>query len=38
MPTTVFVLPGGRIAYILVGALDPGSLRSLIAEHLGVGG
>jgi cytochrome c biogenesis protein CcmG, thiol:disulfide interchange protein DsbE len=38
MPTTVFVLPGGRIAYVHVGALDAASLRSLIATHLSVAG
>jgi cytochrome c biogenesis protein CcmG, thiol:disulfide interchange protein DsbE len=36
MPTTVFVLPGGRIAHVQVGALDPLSLRALIDNHLGV--
>ena len=36
MPTTLFIEPGGRIAYIQVGALDPASLKQLIGEHLGV--
>lgn len=36
MPTTVFVLPGGRIADVWQGALDEASLLSLISERLGV--
>ena len=36
MPTTLFVRPGGRIAYIQVGALDAASLEQDIATYLGV--
>jgi peroxiredoxin len=36
MPTTLFIAPGGRIAYIQVGALDPGSLQQAIRQYLGV--
>jgi len=36
MPTTLFVQPGGRIAYINVGALDPTTLRRDIAQYFGV--
>jgi len=36
MPTTIFIRPGGRIAYIQVGALDAGSLRQVIEQYLGV--
>jgi thiol-disulfide isomerase/thioredoxin len=36
MPTTMFVLPGGRIVDVHVGAIDPATLESLIATNLGV--
>jgi peroxiredoxin len=36
MPTTLFIRPGGQIAYIQVGALDPTSLRQEIAQYLSV--
>jgi thiol-disulfide isomerase/thioredoxin len=36
MPTTLFVLPGGKIAYMQVGALDEASLRAQVARYLGV--
>ena len=36
MPTTILVRPGGQIAEIWVGALDPTSLKLLIAKDLGV--
>ena len=36
LPTTRFVLPGGKIAYMQVGALDEASLRAQIARYLGV--
>jgi thiol-disulfide isomerase/thioredoxin len=36
MPTTIFVRPGGQIAEIWVGGLDPTSLKQLIAKDLGV--
>jgi len=36
MPTTIFVLPGGRIARVWTGALDEASLTQLIDEYLGV--
>ena len=36
MPTTLFIRPGGGIAYIQVGALDPTTLRQYIAQYLGV--
>ena len=35
MPTTLFVRPGGQIAYIQVGALDTNTLRQYIARYLG---
>ena len=36
MPTTVFIQPGGRVAYVQTGALDGASLRELIASYLDV--
>src|SRR5919198_1035103 len=36
MPTTLFIAPGGRIAYIQVGALDAGSLEQAIHQYPGV--
>jgi thiol-disulfide isomerase/thioredoxin len=36
MPTTLFIEPGGRVAYIQVGALDYRTLRQSIAQYLGV--
>jgi thiol-disulfide isomerase/thioredoxin len=36
MPTTLFIGPDGRIAYVQVGPLDEAGLRSLIRQHLGV--
>ena len=36
MPTTLFIRPGGQIAFIQVGALDPTSLRQAIQQYLGV--
>jgi thiol-disulfide isomerase/thioredoxin len=36
MPTTIFVKPGGQIADVWVGALDPTSLERLITQDLGV--
>jgi thiol-disulfide isomerase/thioredoxin len=36
MPTTLFVLPGGEIANIQVGALNEASLQAQIARYLGV--
>ncbi len=36
MPTTIFVLPGGRIADVWVGGLDRASLASLIHQHFGI--
>jgi thiol-disulfide isomerase/thioredoxin len=36
MPTTIFIRPGGQIAYIQVGALDAGNLRRAIERYLGV--
>ncbi len=36
MPTTIFVRPGGQIAYIQVGPLDAGSLSQAIEQYLGV--
>ncbi len=36
MPTTLFIAPGGRIAYIQVGALDAVSLQQAIQQYLGV--
>jgi thiol-disulfide isomerase/thioredoxin len=36
MPTTLFVLPGGRIVDVHVGAIDPATLETLIATNLGV--
>lgn len=37
MPTTVFVSPDGEVVRVRLGELDEGELRSLIADHLGVG-
>jgi cytochrome c biogenesis protein CcmG, thiol:disulfide interchange protein DsbE len=37
MPTTVFVSPDGEVLRVRLGELSEGGLRSLIAEHLGVG-
>jgi hypothetical protein len=36
MPTTVFIQPGGRVAYVRTGALDETSLRELIERYLDV--
>jgi thiol-disulfide isomerase/thioredoxin len=36
MPTTLFIRPGGKIAYVQTGALDPTSLKQLIQRYLGV--
>ncbi|MBI4259154.1 MAG: TlpA family protein disulfide reductase [Actinobacteria bacterium] len=36
MPTTLFVMPGGRIVDVYVGAIDPGTLESLIAANFGI--
>ncbi len=36
MPTTLFIEPGGRIAYIQVGPLDPTTLKQFIGRYLGV--
>jgi len=36
MPTTLFVLPGGRIAYVQVGPLDEETLTQAIGRYLGV--
>lgn len=36
MPTTLFIRPGGEIAYIQVGALDPAALKHDIQRYLGV--
>jgi thiol-disulfide isomerase/thioredoxin len=36
MPTTVFVLPGGEIAEIWVGALDADALQQLVADLFGI--
>jgi thiol-disulfide isomerase/thioredoxin len=36
MPTTLFIMPGGRIVDIHVGPIDPATLESLIATNLGV--
>jgi thiol-disulfide isomerase/thioredoxin len=36
MPTTVFIRPGGTIAYVYAGGLDESTLRSLIGKYLGV--
>ncbi len=36
MPTTLFIRPGGKIAFIQLGALDPASLRQDIQQYLGV--
>ena len=36
MPTTLFIRPGGHIAYIRMGALDPASLKQAIQQYLGV--
>jgi len=35
MPVTVFIRPGGQIAEIHSGSLDPGTLRSLIVQYFG---
>jgi hypothetical protein len=37
MPTTVFVSPDGEVLRVRLGELSEDGLRSLIAEHLGVG-
>ncbi len=36
MPTTLFVEPGGRIAYVQVGPLDAAMLKEFIGTYLGV--
>ncbi|HEY3211563.1 MAG TPA: TlpA disulfide reductase family protein [Actinomycetota bacterium] len=36
MPTTLFIAPGGRIAFVQVGPLDAGSLSQAIQQYLGV--
>jgi hypothetical protein len=36
MPTTIFVLPGGGIAEIWVGALDADALQQLVADLFGI--
>ncbi len=36
MPTTLFVRPGGEIAYVQIGALDAGTLKDFIGRYLGV--
>jgi peroxiredoxin len=36
MPTTLFIAPGGRIAYIQVGAFDAASLQRAVQQYLGV--
>ena len=36
MPTTLFIRPGGGIAYIQVGPFDQGSLKQAIQQYLGV--
>lgn len=38
MPTTLFIKPGGQIAYIQVGPLDEGTLRQYIQQYFGVTG
>lgn len=38
MPTTLFIQPGGGIAFIQVGPLDQGSLKQAIQQYLGVSG
>ncbi len=38
MPTTLFIRPGGRIAFVQVGPLDEGTLRLYIQRYLGVTG
>jgi len=35
MPVTVFIKPGGQIAEIHSGALDPPTLQALIVQHFG---
>lgn len=35
MPVTIFIKPGGQIAEIHTGSLDPTTLSSLIVEHFG---
>jgi cytochrome c biogenesis protein CcmG, thiol:disulfide interchange protein DsbE len=37
MPTTAFVSPDGEVVRVRLGELDEDELRSLIADHLGVG-
>ncbi|MFN2590254.1 MAG: TlpA family protein disulfide reductase [Actinomycetota bacterium] len=36
MPTTLFIKPGGQVAYVQVGALDAATLREGIQRYLGV--
>ena len=36
LPTTLFVLPGGKVAYVQVGALDRQTLVQEIRQYLGV--
>jgi cytochrome c biogenesis protein CcmG, thiol:disulfide interchange protein DsbE len=36
MPTTVFIRPGGHVAYVYAGGLDEATLRRLIERYLGV--
>jgi cytochrome c biogenesis protein CcmG/thiol:disulfide interchange protein DsbE len=36
MPTTIFILPGGEIAEVYVGALNAEALRGLIADEFGI--
>jgi hypothetical protein len=36
MPTTLFIRPGGRVAYVQVGPLDRARLESYIARYLRV--
>jgi thiol-disulfide isomerase/thioredoxin len=36
MPTTLFIRPGGRVAYVQVGPLDRATLESYIARYLRV--
>ncbi len=38
MPTTLFIKPGGQIAYVQVGPLDEGNLRQYIQRYFGVSG
>jgi thiol-disulfide isomerase/thioredoxin len=37
MPTTLFIRPGGRVAFVQTGALDAASLEQEIASYLGIG-